>query len=143
MCNFSPFPFYFDSGKVNLTELDVKPTCLDFLDLPIRVKHGHVGQLSLEANWRKLTSQPVKVVLDRIFVVAGPKKEFKVDKVAQLKSAVENKLNQLATTEAFTLAREGESEDDKNEEGGGSYVSRLTAKIVNNIKVTINHIHIR
>lgn len=168
---------------MNLTELNVKPTCLDFLELPIRVKHGHVGQLSLEANWRKLTSQPVKVVLDRIFVVAGPKTEFKVDHAAQLKvcvmsprqlfssgcdslyafsvppylfltlpcawswcfsqSAIESKLQSLATTEAFTLANEGESEDGKKSEGGDTFVGRLTAKIVNNIKVTINHIHIR
>jgi hypothetical protein len=39
----------------------VKPSGLDFLHLPVRVKFGFVGQLLLRAKMTKLTSTPVEV----------------------------------------------------------------------------------
>ncbi len=88
-----------------LRNLLLKPEALDFLDLPIAVRAGYIGtrclfrgfkyqvyqryyshvlgsyttdELTIEIPWRNLSSQPVLVQLNRIFVVAGTKTEYKV-----------------------------------------------------------------
>jgi vacuolar protein sorting-associated protein 13A/C len=62
-------------GHIVLEDLLLKPSALDFLELPIIVSRGFVGQLELKiggGNWTKLGSQPVEIWMDRVFVVISP-----------------------------------------------------------------------
>ncbi len=74
---------------MNLENLKVQPSSLDFLHLPITVKFGSVGRLHLKANWAKLSSVPVQVVLERVFLVAGPKTEVRLDEVRAIDSVID------------------------------------------------------
>ena len=82
---------------MELTDLRVKGSCLDFLHLPVQIKYvagigaricgrehprraraprryGSVGLLQLTADWKRLGSRPVSVELDEVYVVVthGP-----------------------------------------------------------------------
>ncbi len=45
---------------------------LDALHLPVIVKEGYVGRIELVANWAKLASEPVRVVIEDVFLIAWP-----------------------------------------------------------------------
>ena len=67
-------------GHVVLEDLELKQSALDFLDLPITVVKGFVGQAEFKiggGNWTKLGSKPVEVWLDRVFLVVRP--DFTLD----------------------------------------------------------------
>ena len=87
------------SGDVKLKNLRVKPSALDFLHLPIKVLQGTVAHLSLQANWRKLTSKPVKIILEDVFVIAEPRDDFSIDEKVELRRALQRKLKRLAEWE--------------------------------------------
>ncbi len=74
-----------------------------------------VGKIKLEANWAALGSQPVKIFISDVFVLAGPN-VTSVDENAELRFAIENKLSQLQTAEASMLEREKLVASGKSEE---------------------------
>jgi vacuolar protein sorting-associated protein 13A/C len=59
-------------GNVHLTNLKVRPEGLAFLKLPITVAEGFIGKLTLQANWTRLGSEPVRVVLEDVYLLAAP-----------------------------------------------------------------------
>jgi len=130
------------SGQVALKNLKIKPSGLDFLHLPVKVKAGYVGNLYLEANWRKLGSQPVKVFLDNVFLIAEPRTEFKVDEEAEKKKATANKLEELKATERIKVTPE--TQDTKAVAAADDgFAARTVAKIIDNIQIRVANIHIR
>lgn len=88
-------------GDVQLNNLHLKPDALNALGLPITVKAGLLGSLTLKVGytsacihisrsflghpkhclllqvpWASLGRAPVLVELDRLYLLAGPKEEF-------------------------------------------------------------------
>ena len=57
-------------GDVVLRNLKLKPGALDHFRLPIKVKAGLVGSLTLKVPWTKLGKEPVVVTIDRVFCLA-------------------------------------------------------------------------
>jgi hypothetical protein len=60
------------SGELELSNLQLKRSALDGLDLPISVKSGFLSKLYLSIPWRALGSQPAIIRIEKIFVLAGP-----------------------------------------------------------------------
>jgi vacuolar protein sorting-associated protein 13A/C len=60
------------SGKIELHNLQLKRTGLDNLNLPISVTHGSLKSLILKIPWTALESKPVRVVIDGVYLQAGP-----------------------------------------------------------------------
>ena len=62
------------NGHVVLKRLELKPSCLDGLGLPLRLVRGYIGQLELKigGGWTQLGSRPVGIVLDNVFLVVEP-----------------------------------------------------------------------
>lgn len=79
-------------GDVELTNLKVKTEALDFLNLPIQVKEGFVGTLTLKIPWKNLGSQPTLVYMDDVYVLACPKSELTYDEEAEKEKEKERKL---------------------------------------------------
>ena len=46
-------------GDILLIDLKLRPDCLSVLELPIEVKFGCIGKLSLKIPWTNLASSPV------------------------------------------------------------------------------------
>ena len=54
-----------------LTNLRLKTDALNALDLPLKVRSGVVGKLSLQVPWRSLGRAPVVAKIDQVYLVAG------------------------------------------------------------------------
>ena len=46
-------------GDILLIDLKLRPDCLSVLELPLEVKYGSIGKLSLKIPWTSLASSPV------------------------------------------------------------------------------------
>ncbi len=128
------------SGKVHLTNLTVKPTALDHLQLPVTVAFGRVDDLRLEANWRSLGSQPVRVELSGVHIRLQPRTAFDVDEAAVCARQLASKLSSLSAVHEFRL--QAESEAAKSSSSTTSYMRRLTATIVDNVQLSVRDIHV-
>ena len=65
--------FSLSSGNAVLENLQLKREALDQLDLPITVKGGFLGKLTLNIPWKQLKSKPATVKIEKVFILAGPK----------------------------------------------------------------------
>lgn len=133
------------SGKVELSNLKLKSTALDTLNLPIKISHGALKHLKLKVPWSHLESKPVHVVIDGVYLQCGPldvssltteelRSRVLAGKRERLKAAMEAVLqaNQDPTsTDVQQIARQA------------SYIQQLLAKIVHNIEITLTNVHIR
>lgn len=122
-------------GEVNLVDVKVKKNALDFLHLPLSVQSGHVEKLHIAANWRHLSSRPVSVVLSGVYLVAAPSERATVDEKAELQAALQAKVARLQAVEELLFGNDDEGGED-------GYVGRLATKIIDNIQVTIEDVHI-
>ena len=48
-------------GDILLIDLKLRPDCLSVLELPLEVKFGSIGKLSLKIPWTNLASSPVSL----------------------------------------------------------------------------------
>ncbi|EFN57975.1 hypothetical protein CHLNCDRAFT_13140, partial [Chlorella variabilis] len=60
-------------GDVVLRNLQLKPDALAGLDLPVTVRAGLLGSLTLKVPWSSLGTVPVEVKIDRLYLLASPK----------------------------------------------------------------------
>jgi vacuolar protein sorting-associated protein 13A/C len=60
-------------GDVVLSNLRFKKSALQDIELPIVVKEGLLGKISLQIPWSSLGSKPAIVKLEKIFLLLGPK----------------------------------------------------------------------
>ncbi|ELU05385.1 hypothetical protein CAPTEDRAFT_113344, partial [Capitella teleta] len=64
-------------GQVDLSNLPLKKDALRNLDLPLEVKSGFIGHISLSIPLRRVRSEPWVITLEKLYLVAGPLKEVK------------------------------------------------------------------
>ncbi|KAM7454239.1 hypothetical protein BLSTO_05006 [Blastocystis sp. subtype 1] len=126
-------------GDVELKNLKVKTEALDFLNLPIQVKSGFAGSIILKIPWKHLGTEPTLIVIDNVFVIACPKSELKYDEEKEKEKAEQRKREQLTQIDENEIRME----EERNAKNDTSMMARLSARIINNLQVRVNHIHIR
>jgi vacuolar protein sorting-associated protein 13A/C len=62
-------------GDVTIENVNLKPECVDMLGLPLKILFSNVGKLSLKIPWSKLSSSPVEICLEDIFILLSLKSE--------------------------------------------------------------------
>ncbi|RLN51422.1 hypothetical protein BBJ29_007448 [Phytophthora kernoviae] len=60
------------AGKVEFRDLRMRGAALDKFQLPMKMKSGSVGRLSIKVPWKRLTSQGVKIQVEDVFLVVQP-----------------------------------------------------------------------
>ena len=131
------------SGKIELNNLQLKRTGVDKLNLPISVTHGSLKKLLLKIPWTALESKPVRVIIDGLYLQAGP---FDVSSLSseQLRNmAFDAKRTRLKAAEDAVMAASQTPEGIQERTQKASYIQQLTAKIVDNIEITLTNVHIR
>ena len=107
------------SGNVTLTELKLRREACYALGLPVNVKLGSVKSVQVTIPWSKLGSEPVTIVLDGVYLVAGPLAESDWDEAAQREWAwarKEGRLNRLAqAAEMSSLAAMAERAEEEEQ----------------------------
>lgn len=128
------------SGDVTLRNLRLKPSALDPLKLPIDVREGYLGQLTLSIPWSNLKGKPVRVLVENVSLLAAPRDaSVEVDPVEEDKRAQALKQEHLQQAELLAGGNVMPADDVQQE----SFISSLVTRIVDNVQVTVRNIHVR
>ncbi|KAK3154093.1 hypothetical protein QOZ80_2BG0185880 [Eleusine coracana subsp. coracana] len=130
-------------GDVVLKDLKLKAEALNSLRLPVTVKAGFVGTITLKVPWKSLGKEPVIVLIDRLFILAHPAPDRQTLKEEDREKLFEAKLQQIEAAEAATLEATIRSSKGGPGPGGNSWLYNLISTIIGNLKVTISNVHIR
>ncbi|KAJ7955294.1 calcium-dependent lipid-binding family protein [Quillaja saponaria] len=128
-------------GDVVLKDLKLKAEALNALKLPLTVKAGFVGTITLKVPWKSLGKEPVIVLIDRVFVLAHPAPDGRTIKEDREKF-LEAKLQQIEEAESATLEAISRSKLG-SPPSGTSWMGSLIATIIGNLKISISNVHIR
>ncbi|KAF9111925.1 hypothetical protein BGX27_004234 [Mortierella sp. AM989] len=129
------------SGDVKLTNLRLKKDALDKFSLPIDVTEGYLGELTLSIPWSNLKGKPVKVYINNVYLLCAPKGESEYDPEEEAARAQALKEDKLANAELLSSKAPVGMDDD--EKKNANFVNQLITKIVDNLQVSINNIHVR
>ncbi|XP_049821668.1 intermembrane lipid transfer protein Vps13-like isoform X2 [Aethina tumida] len=126
-------------GNVEFTDLILKRSALDSLDLPVQTVFGKIGKLALKIPWTNLYGAEFLITLEDIYLVVQPNAQVAYDALKEEKREYERKLQQLLAVEN---AKKLEAEKDKPKTDY-TFVEKLSIQIVKNIRFSIKNIHIR
>ncbi|KAK7084546.1 hypothetical protein SK128_022287 [Halocaridina rubra] len=128
------------SGQVNLTNLKIRQDALSFLDvyygspLPIEVKRGIIGRVSLTIPYSSFFTQPVVINVEDVFILVTPVVTHEEEREKDLERA--KKRRTLAHLFPDPVPLDGASEN-------SSLWGLLYNRIWNNLELHINNVHIR
>ncbi|OMO61086.1 hypothetical protein COLO4_33574 [Corchorus olitorius] len=123
--------------EVELKDIDLILEAFDYLQLPFALKQGRVGRLSIKVPWNLISGEPILIALENVFFSVSPRDdhEWKMDAVETRELA--GKKAKLAAAELAKLSRH--VSDNK---GGWSFIPYVTAKVLENIQVSIRNFHV-
>ncbi|KAK6178554.1 hypothetical protein SNE40_013319 [Patella caerulea] len=128
-------------GDAVLQNLDVKESALNDLDLPVRIKAGHIGKLTLKIPWKNLYTAPVIAEIDGIYALAVPNASIRYNAEKEEKAKQDAKQKKLTQIEE---AKKIEAEKDKpNDPKQDSFAEKLATQVIKNIQVRVSNIHVR
>ncbi|XP_041355806.1 vacuolar protein sorting-associated protein 13A-like isoform X2 [Gigantopelta aegis] len=128
-------------GDAVLENLDLKESALDELDLPVKIKAGHVGKLTLKIPWKNLYTEPVVAELDGVYALAVPNAGIKYNAEKEEKVKQDAKQKKLKQIDEIKKA---EAEKDKpKEEKQDSFVEKMATQVIKNLQIKVNNIHVR
>uniref|UniRef100_A0AAV1UVF6 PDZ domain-containing protein n=1 Tax=Peronospora matthiolae TaxID=2874970 RepID=A0AAV1UVF6_9STRA len=133
------------SGELELRDLTLKPHALAELQLPLTVASGSVARVLVRVPWNQLGSASVTITLEGVAALVLPNTER-----ATAAEVLQAKKNQLERREllrqhgrfAARMAPARQSPHQKAEDES-TFASRLTARIVDNLQVTLLGVHVR
>ena len=121
------------SGCVVIENVSIKPEVLEMLELPITLKFSSIGKLSLQVPWKSLSSSPVEVNLEGVYLIISPKNKTEwtfvdyntiIKKIELIEKFVNEYLQKI--TEKEKISQTKGSEEDKQ----ASYTEKLTMKVI-------------
>ncbi|KAJ3205144.1 hypothetical protein HDU82_005381, partial [Entophlyctis luteolus] len=131
-------------GDVALHNLKLKREALDKFNLPVDVVEGFLGELTLSIPWNDLKTRPVRVMIKNLFLLVAPKAEPDVDDdnlINEAERAHKAKMDKIEAAELIEKsAREARLPDEKQ---NASFIAQLVTKMVDNLQLSIQNIHIR
>jgi hypothetical protein len=143
-------------GVVELENLELKPEALKSLNLPIKVVSGRISKLSLKIPWTTISTEAVVLNIDGIFCTVEPSNEYTNQGAAEADEGgkddgksdpkgVELKRAKLKDIEKKTIEEieQARTGADVGDGKTSSFLQRLTMKVVNNLQININKLHIQ
>jgi len=125
------------SGDISISNISVKPEVLNMLELPIKMEFNFIGKLVLKIPWKSLGSSPVEVSVEDIFVILESLDKTKWVPIDYRDISKRIELVEIFIKDYLNKIKEAkqsqEAKNDGNEDEG--MISRLTAKIIDNIQV--------
>lgn len=128
-------------GNVVLRNLEIKENALSQLDIPFKVKAGHIGELELKIPWKNLYTQAVEATLDGVYLLIVPTASIKYDAEKEEKQLQEARQRELQRIEETKL--KAAEQENPNLEKQDTFVEKLVTQVIKNVQVKISNIHIR
>ncbi|KAM9393107.1 intermembrane lipid transfer protein VPS13A isoform 2-T2 [Pholidichthys leucotaenia] len=128
-------------GDAVLTNLEIKENALSELDIPFKVRAGHIGRLELKIPWKNLYTQSVEATLDGVYLLIVPTASIKYDAEKEEKQLQEARQRELQRIEETKL-KAAEQENPKLEKQD-TFVEKLVTQVIKNLQVKISNIHVR
>ncbi|XP_030622854.1 intermembrane lipid transfer protein VPS13A [Chanos chanos] len=128
-------------GDAILRNLEIKENALSQLDIPFKVRAGHIGRLELKIPWKNLYTQSVEATLDEVYLLIVPTASIKYDPEKEEKQLQEARQRELQRIEDTKL-KAAEKENPKIEKQD-TFVEKLVTQVIKNLQVKISNIHIR
>ncbi|KAM6944423.1 intermembrane lipid transfer protein VPS13A isoform 1-T1 [Lycodopsis pacificus] len=128
-------------GDAVLRNLEIKENALSQLDIPFKVRAGHIGQLQLKIPWKNLYNQSVEATLDGVYLLIVPTASIKYDAVKEGKQLQEARQRELQRIEETKL--KAAEKEDPNLEKQDTFVEKLVTQVIKNLQVKISNIHVR
>ncbi|KAJ3917835.1 vacuolar protein sorting-associated protein 13 [Lentinula edodes] len=129
-------------GQLTLRNLRLKKGALDKFRLPVDVLEGHLGEFTLSLHWMNLGNQPVEILIKDVYLLVVPSTQSVYDPKEEEERAQAAKLERLENAELLHMRGQPEQSSDDSPQQQGLWGS-LTAKIINNLQITVQNIHIR
>ncbi|XP_046904728.1 vacuolar protein sorting-associated protein 13A-like, partial [Hypomesus transpacificus] len=128
-------------GNAVLRNLEIKENALSQLDIPFKVRAGHIGRLELKIPWKNLYTQSVEATLDGVYLLIVPTASIKYDAEKEDKQLQEVRQRELQRIED-TKQKAAEQENPTMEKQD-TFVEKLVTQVIKNLQVKISNIHIR
>ncbi|KAH3664357.1 hypothetical protein WICMUC_005742 [Wickerhamomyces mucosus] len=130
-------------GDVKLRNLRLRKESLDDLKLPIDVKFGHLGELTLKIPWSNLKAKPVKVSIEDVYLLAAPILSETYNQEDEIKRELALKLRKLVELEIKEKSNPNNSLSPEDAAKNENFAQSLITKIVDNLQFEIKRIHLR
>ncbi|KAJ1666119.1 Vacuolar protein sorting-associated protein 13 [Coemansia sp. RSA 1646] len=133
-------------GDVKLEKLRLKNDALDKLRLPVDIKEGWLGTLTISIPWSNLKGEPVRILIDNVYILATPRFQENFDPQREEEREYKNKMRRLENDDILRQQQQiksktAHSPDDEKKQA--SFTEQLITKIVDNLQVVIKNIHVR
>lgn len=128
-------------GDAVLTNLEIKENALSQLDIPFKVRAGHIGRLQLRIPWKNLYTQSVEATLDGVYLLIVPTASIKYDAEKEEKQLQEARQRELQRIEETKL--KAAEQENPNLEKQDTFVEKLVTQVIKNLQVKISNIHVR
>ncbi|XP_076758070.1 vacuolar protein sorting 13D isoform X2 [Xylocopa sonorina] len=133
------------SGEVELENLPLKKEALRHIGLPVEIKAGFIGKVRLQVPVRQIRTASWVIVIEQLYLVAGPISLSEFDNEAEELAILEYKLSRLDSLEARWRA---DTERDPgyyavSYSSWVNYGTSLITNIIENLQLNIKDVHIR
>ncbi|KAJ2642431.1 Vacuolar protein sorting-associated protein 13, partial [Coemansia sp. RSA 1694] len=133
-------------GDVKLEKLRLKKDALDKLRLPVDIKEGWLGTLTISIPWSNLKGEPVRITIDNVYVLAAPRFQGDFDPEREHEREYKRKMRRLENDDIMRqqqLLKTRAASTTGEEKKQASFTEQLIAKIVDNLQIVIKNIHVR
>ncbi|KAI5452535.1 Vacuolar protein sorting-associated protein 13, variant 2 [Naganishia albida] len=137
------------SGSLALKDLQIKREALDALNLPVEVHKGLIGQLNIYIPLTTLGSEPIRFVIEDVFLLVKMKKASGdvdlAEEERKLQKVKQDQLRQLEAKEAAAKEALAAEKQGQQKQGWMDWlgVSSVAEKAAGNVQASIKNIHIR
>ncbi|KAE9016667.1 hypothetical protein PF004_g7155 [Phytophthora fragariae] len=149
------------AGKVEFRDLRMRGAALDKFQLPMKMKSGSVGRLSIKVPWKRLTSQAVKIKVEDVILVVEPtdqdearrneedddsytlRTRWAKQQEVRMLELLETVKNDGSTSSSEADADGGAGAADSDPTASWGYRKKILNTILDNVSFEFSNIHIR
>ncbi|KAJ0248608.1 Uncharacterized protein HA466_0156830 [Hirschfeldia incana] len=123
--------------EILLENVELILEAFDYLQLPIALKQGRIGKLSIKVPWKKIVWEPIVIKLEDVFISATQRSDQEWSSDVVEKREFAGKKAKLAAAELAKLSKRV-----FDSPAGNSFTSFIAAKVLDSIQLSIKNFHI-
>jgi len=118
-------------GEATMRNLKLKRSVLEKLKLPVTVKEGFLGKVSLSIPWTKLESQSTIVHITDIYILSTPSEQ---QNTHDDEKEYNTKLGRLSVASMMGYDMPEETNEENQDKNAPGYFEGLRMKVIDNLQ---------